>query len=92
MFPGSYGIRMREQGVESMEENHLTWLIMRFSLYKKGDKSDGLGETDGLNDWMSLKSKVRMSECKNVRKGFGRGLLVYKTSREYLPIIWARTG
>ena len=73
-FSGSYRTRTREQGVESMEENHLTWLVMRFSLDKKGGKADGLGEADGLKDWMSLKSGVRMSECKNVRKDLGTGL------------------
>lgn len=57
---------------------------MRFSLDKKGGKADGLGEADGLKDWMSLKSRVRMSEYKKVRKGLGRGYLFYKTSREYL--------
>lgn len=51
-----------------MGENHLTRLTMRFSLDKKGGKADGLEETDRLKDWMSLKSKVRKNECKNLRK------------------------
>lgn len=41
-----------------MRENHLTWVIMRFSLDKEGGKSDGLEGADGL----SLKSMFRMRE------------------------------
>lgn len=62
----------------------MTWLVMRFSLDKKGGKADGLGEADGLKDWMRLKSGVRMTECKNVRKDLGRGLPCFQNIKGVL--------
>lgn len=41
-----------------MRENHSTWVIVRFSLDKKGGTGDGSEEADGL----SLKSTFRIRE------------------------------
>ena len=71
------------RGVESMRENHLTWVIMRFSLDKEGGKSDGLEGADGL----SLKSMFRMRE-RTWEKGLDNGSLIHKKSVEYLQWSW----
>ena len=41
-----------------MRENHSNWVIVRFSLDKKGGTGDGSEEADGL----SLKSTFRVRE------------------------------
>ena len=61
------------KGVESMGENHSTWVIMRFSLDKKGGEGDGSEEADGL----SLKSTFRMRE-RTWEKGLENGSLIHK--------------
>lgn len=50
----------------------MTLLIMRSSPDKIG------GKTVGFREWTSLKSKFRMIERKNLRKGFERDHLIYK--------------
>ena len=55
MYVDLVGI-MKNEGAN--KENHSTWVIMRFSLDKKGGEGDGSEEADGL----SLKSTFRMRE------------------------------
>lgn len=50
----------------------MTWLIMRSSLDKIGSK------TVGFREWMRLKSKFRITERKNLRKGLERDHFIYK--------------